>query len=362
MKVGLVIPGTLDFPSGGFLYDRQLVAALRRAGDEVDVISLPWEAYARSMARGLDPRLRARLRGWRGDLLLQDELAHPSLLLVNHGLRRAGCIPTVSIVHHLHCSERLGSLARAASLPVERAYLRSVDGFVFNGRSTRQAVETLTGEAARGIVAAPGGDRLGPGATEEEAAARSSEHGALRVLFVGNLIARKGLLDLLGALASIPLDAWSLAVAGSPLVDPAHARQVQRFVEDHGLGHNVVMMGHIDDGELARQMRASHVLAVPSEYEGFGIVYLEAMGFGVVPIGSSEGGAGEIIENGRSGFLVRPGDRPALSRTLQHLAADRTALRSLALGSLRRYRQFPGWEQRMSEVRSWLHAFAAAGA
>jgi len=362
MKVGLVIPGSLDFPSGGFLYDRQVVAALRRAGDEVDVISLPWDAYAVNITHNLDPRLRARLRSWRGDLLLQDELAHPSLLLVNHGLRRAGSIPTVSIVHHLRSSERLGSIARAASLAVERAYLRSVDAFVFNGRSTRQAVEKLTGEAARGIVAAPGGDRLGCGVMEEEAAARSSEDGALRVLFVGNLIPRKGLLDLLGALAAIPRNAWSLTVAGSRGVDPAYARQVERFVDHHGLGPNVVMKGHVEDAELARQMRAAHVLAVPSEYEGFGIAYLEAMGFGVVPIGSSAGGAAEVIENGRSGFLVGPGDRQALSRILRDLAADRSALKSLALDALRRYRQFPGWEQRMSEVRSWLHAFAAARA
>jgi glycosyltransferase involved in cell wall biosynthesis len=358
MKVGLVIPGNLDFPSGGFLYDRQLVAALRRAGDEVDVISLPWDAYAVSIARNLDPRLHERLRSWRGDLLLQDELAHPSLLLVNRGFLWDRSIPTVSIVHHLRSSERRRAMSSAAARFAERAYLRSVDAFVFNGRATRQAVENLTGKASRCIVAPPAGDRLGCGATEEEAAARSSESGALRVLFVGNLIPRKGLLDLLGALAAIPRKEWSLTVAGSRDADPAHARQVERFVDRHGLRPNVVMRGHLGDAELAHQMRAAHVLAVPSEYEGFGIVYLEAMGFGVVPIGSSAGGAAVVIEKGRSGFLVRPGDPAALSRTLRHLAADRSALESLSLGALRRYRQFPGWEQRMAEVRSWLCALA----
>jgi glycosyltransferase involved in cell wall biosynthesis len=362
MKVGLVIPGPLDFPSGGFLYDRQLVAALQRAGDEVEVISLPWEAYAANIAFNLDRRLGARLRSWRGDVLLQDELAHPSLLLVNRSLRRAGSIPTVSIVHHLRSSERRGFVARAAALLAERSYLRSVDAFVFNGRVTRRAVEKLTGGPAPGIVAPPGGDRLGCGVTEEEAAARSTEGGALRVLFVGALIPRKGLLDLLAALAAVPRSEWSLTVAGSPDADPAYARQVQRFIDHHGLRAVVAMKGHVDDAELARQMRAAHVLAVPSEYEGFGIAYLEAMGFGVVPIGSDAGGAAEVIENGRSGFLVAPRDRPALSRMLRHLAIDRPALKFLALGALRRSRQFPGWEQRMSEVRSWLHAFAAAGA
>ena len=354
MKIGLVICGDLAFPSGGFLYDRALVHTLRAAGDEVQIISLPWDAYARRLARGRNPRLRGRLAAWRGDLLLQDELAHPSLAPANRTLRRAGSMPIVSIVHHLRASEAQGVLSAAVARAAERAYLRSVDAFVFNGQATRQAVEALIGASARGIVAPPGGDRLAPRVTGEHAAARAREPGALRILFVGNLIPRKGLLVLLRALASLPRGGWSLTVCGSPNADPAHAGRVREFVRRHELQGFVHLAGHLPDDRLAGHLAASHVLAVPSEYEGFGIAYLEAMGFGVVPIGSNAGGAGEVIEDGRSGFLVSPGDWVTLAGLLQRLAGDRLLLQARALDALRRYHELPGWEPGMLRVRSWL--------
>jgi glycosyltransferase involved in cell wall biosynthesis len=357
MRVGLVICGDLGTVSGGFLYDRELVRALRNAGDTVEVIQLPWEGYGRSLARNFDSRARARLMAWQGDLLLQDELAHPSLVLLNRTLHRAG-VPLVSIVHHLRLSEDLAGPARAGIRVVERAYLRGVDAFVFNGQSTRRSVEALRGAAAPCIVAAPGGDRLECGATDEEAAARALRAGALQVLFVGNIIPRKGLPDVLLALAGIERSAWHLTVVGSPLLDPAHWRKVQRLVRERRLESNVAFAGPVEDAELARLMRAHHVLAVPSAYEGFGIVYLEAMGFGLVPIGSTAGGASEVIEHDASGFLVAPGDTAALGRILSDLGRDRTRLASLAVAARRRHARFPGWSARMAEVGAWLHSVA----
>jgi glycosyltransferase involved in cell wall biosynthesis len=356
MRVGLVIYGRLEFPSGGFLYDRMLVETLRQAGDDVQVISLPWEAYGRCLAHNFDPRIRSRLRAWKGDLLLQDELAHPSLFLQNRGLRRACGVPIVSIVHHLAASERRSAGSCGAALLAERAYLRSVDAFVFNGEVTKQAVLKLRGAPSPGVVAHPGGDRLGSAMTDEEIERRASVR-PLRVLFVGNLVPRKGLLILLEALAMSGGGECQLTVAGSRAVDPVHTRRVDAFVKERGLQDRVLMRDHLDDGQLADTMRTHHVLAVPSSYEGFGIVYLEAMGFGVVPVGSAAGGAAEIIEPGTSGFLVSPGDVKALADIITRLGADRRLLASCARAARQSFLRFPGWGPQMSGVREWLHAF-----
>ena len=358
MKVGLVIYGDLGQTSGGFLYDRMLVNALRQAGDEVEVISLPWESYGKCLAHNFSPGIRARLRRWRGDLLLQDELAHPSLFLLNRSLRRRRAVPIVAVVHHLRKSERQPRVGRRIFRMVERAYLRTADAFVFNGEVTRQSVILLLKARCNGIVAPPGGDRLRGGITEADVDARAEKGRPFRVLFVGNLIPRKGLLTLLRALASAANADWRLTIAGSRAVDPAHVLEVDRFVTERGLGARVSIRDHVSDSELAAELRTNHVLAVPSEYEGFGIVYLEAMGFGVVPIGSTQGGASEVIEDGRSGFLVRPGDAAALSAVLERLRTDRELLRSCASAALLRFRQFAGWDARMKEVRTWLSDLA----
>ncbi|NIS63150.1 MAG: glycosyltransferase, partial [Proteobacteria bacterium] len=70
-------------------------------------------------------------------------------------------------------------------------------------------------------------------------------------------------------------------------------------LEDH-----VRLSGPLPDGELASRLAQSHVLAVPSSYEGFGIVYIEAMGFGLPIVASSVGAVPELITPGREGFLI----------------------------------------------------------
>jgi glycosyltransferase involved in cell wall biosynthesis len=361
MRAGLVIYGGLEFPSGGFLYDRMLVETLRQAGDEVDVISLPWQSYGRCVGHNFDPVLRERLRRWSGDVMLQDELVHPSLFFLNRTIRPAIGAPIVSIVHHLRSFEHRGLFSHGIARLAERAYLRSVDGFIFNGEATRRAVHELRGAPGPGIVASPGGDRLCGAMTDAEVIARAADAPPLRVLFVGNIIERKGLVTLLEALSASPPGAWQLTVVGSRSVDPAHARHVDRFVKERGLQERVLMKDHLDDGQLAGAFRAHHVLAVPSSYEGYGIVYLEAMGFGVVPIGTTSGGAAEVIENRENGFLVSPGDRKALAALILRLGADRDLLGSCARSALRRFHRAPGWKPRMTEVREWLLAFVNQG-
>jgi glycosyltransferase involved in cell wall biosynthesis len=344
MRFGLVLYGDLSAASGGFLYDRMLVDALRRGGDTVDVLSFPWKGYRESLCQNLDKRLRSALIGWEGDLLLQDELAHPSLFVLNRAFTRAHGVPIISIVHHLRSSEPHPRMARAVYRRVERRYLRSVDGFVFNSHATRRSVEELMARPAAGFVATPGGDRLGSRPTREEVIRRCGSEGPLRVLFVGNIIPRKGLLVVIDALGRIPSHLWRLTIVGSRGMDLRYARQVDRAISARGLQSNVHMAGPLDDASLAEAYRAHHVLAVPSRYEGFGIVYLEAMGFGVVPVGSLIGGAAEVIEQEKSGCLVPAGDAEALSNAIAGLA-----------GNLRRFRDFPGWESGMAAVRKYVH-------
>src|SRR5512146_736280 len=97
MKVGLVIYGSLDTLSGGYLYDRKLVEYLRSRGDTVEIISLPWRNYPTHFVDNLSFKLPGNL-----DLLIQDELNHPSLIFANQGKHP---YPILSLVHHLRCSE-----------------------------------------------------------------------------------------------------------------------------------------------------------------------------------------------------------------------------------------------------------------
>jgi glycosyltransferase involved in cell wall biosynthesis len=359
VHVGLLIYGSLDLVTGGFIYDRNLVRYLSRQGDTVEVIALPWRHYGLSLLDNLTPGLRRRLQQASFDILLQDELVHPSCFRLNQRLRPRLPYPVVAIVHHLRCREHRPAWRNRLYQQVEKRYLASVDGFIFISRTTRKDVEALVGQGRPMTLASPGGNGLPGAVTREEIAARNAAPGPLHLIFVGNVIPRKELHTLLAALTRLPGHDWRLAVAGSLDLNAAYVKAIRRQIREAGLGPRVALLGSLPTPELAARLSASHVMAVPSSYEGFGIVYLEGMHFGLPAIASTAGAAGEIITHGHNGFLVDPGDAAALARHLASLMEDRDGLLRLSLAAHRSAAAHPTWEDSAARSRAFLQTFLA---
>ncbi len=364
MRVGLIIYGSLDFVSGGFLYDRILVEHLRRQGDQVDVVSLPWRNYLRCLIHNFSLPLRRRLEQANWDVLLQDELNHPSLFRLNQILRKRVSYPVISIVHHLRSCEFHSPWSRRFYRHIEKKYLNSVDSFVFNSRTTRSEVEALIGAGKPGVVANPGRDHFASFVTPDQIAERVDQQGPLKIVFLGNVIPRKGLHTLLHALSLLPKGTWRLEVLGRVDAHRRYTRLIRSQIAAADLGGPVMLRGSVSDEEAAECLAQSHIMAVPSTYEGFGIIYLEAMGFGLPVIASTRGATHELVSEGKEGFLVAPGDARALAGHLQVLNQDRRLLLDMSLRSLERYRMSPTWEQSAARIRRFLRqrVFCLSGA
>jgi glycosyltransferase involved in cell wall biosynthesis len=359
LRLGLVIYGSLDTVSGGYLYDRRLVASLRSHSAEVEVISLPWRDYLRCLGDNFSASLLRRLADLQVDVLLQDELNHPSLFWLNqrlHGRDRGSPCPIVSIVHHLRCNETLPSWESRLIRRIERSYLRSVDAFIYNSQATRRTVETVRAISTQCpyVVAYPAGDRFAPAITDEAISQRALQPGPLRLLFVGNVIPRKGLHTLLQALRTLPQEAWRLTVAGSLDLDPDYVRALRRQADEAGLAGRISFLGSLPDPELAHLLCSHQLLAVPSSYEGYGIVYLEGMGFGLPAIATTGGGAAEIVTHGRDGFLVSPDNMGKLAHHIGELWRNRQELRHMSLAARQRYLRHPTWEQTGEQIYAFL--------
>jgi glycosyltransferase involved in cell wall biosynthesis len=393
MRVGLVVYGSLDTTTGGYLYDRQLVEYLRAQGDTVAVVSLPPRSYATALAHNLadnlaslippdhphtSPRLaggavpsrsstrstilerladisdRRRGRRSRGvaqrladldvDVLLQDELCHPSLLA---GHRRC---PVVSVVHLLRSDEHRGSALRPLYAAVERRYLTRVDGAVFNSDSTRRSAERLVGRPIPGVVARPAADHL----RVPDTTAAAPVGAPLRVISVANVVPGKGLLVLVDALARLPADSWRLTVVGSLTTDPAYVARVRRRIADSGIAEQVELLGEVANADVPAHLARHDVLAVPSSYEAAGIAYLEAMRMGLPVIATTAGGAGELVADGVEGFLVAPDDVDALVDRLRTWVSDRELVARMGAAACQRAERHPTWAESFGPVRALL--------
>ncbi len=358
MKIGLIIYGRLQTISGGYLYDRKLVEHLEAAGDTVEIISLPWEGYGRSLLHNVWFALAEQLQMADFDVLLQDELNHPSLFWLNRRLRGKVSYPIVSIVHHLRSSEARPRWQNWFYRLVEQRYLASVDGFVFNSQTTRQVVQGLVGNSQPHVVAYPAGNRLQATIQPQQIEARAHQPGPLRLLFVGNLIERKGLHILLEAAAQLPKMEWRLDVVGDTAVSPRYTRRIQQLISQQHLAENVALHGPLSDAELGAKLAQSHLLVVPSSYEGFGIVYLEGMSFGLPAIAGRGGAAHEIVTEGVDGFLA--GDVAALRHHLRTLHHNRALLTQMSHAAQTRFATHPTWSESMSAVRRFLREQCAA--
>lgn len=355
MRIGLLIYGDLSIRTGGFLYDRKLVEGLTLLGYEISTFSLPWRSYSSHLLDNLSNRVLEWLAQRKLDILLQDELAHPSLFIMNSRIRRASATPMISIVHHLRTSESAHILARVFQSAIERTYLRSVDGYICNSKTTLRSIQSLIHEVnLSSVIAYPGRDHIQPGIAAAEVETRAHSTTPLQLLFLGSIIRRKGLLTLIDALAGIERDLWRLSIAGDDSFDPRFTRSLQRRVRQHDLGANITWCGAVNNRELKELWKLAHVLVVPSQYEGFGIVYLEAMGHGVVPIASNAGGASELIDQGGNGYLIEADDVVSLRSTIERLCVDRAHLSALGLAALQRYSRHPTWRESVREIDTFF--------
>jgi glycosyltransferase involved in cell wall biosynthesis len=340
--------------TGGYVYDRKLAEHLREKGDDVEVFSIPWRSYPRHLMDNLSSHLADRLARARLDILLQDELNHPSLFLLNRRLRPRVSYPIISVVHHLRSCEEWSLPVRIFYRIIEQQYLGTIRAFVFNSHATRCSVRDLLGRPECGVIAHPGGNRLDVPLGQKEIVARVARRGPLRLAFVGNLIPRKGLHGLLTTLASMKNESWELSVAGSSEIDLKYTARIHRIITESGLEKRVRLLGALTDGALVHLLKQSDLIAMPFSYEGFGIAYLEGMAYGLPALASRTGGAEEIVAHGKSGYLLEPGDVNTLAAILRRLIEDRHELKRLSLAARGRFGEFPTWEETTARIRNFL--------
>lgn len=111
--------------------------------------------------------------------------------------------------------------------------------------------------------------------------------------------------------------------------------RLERLATNLGVAQHVRFVGHVSDEELRQLYQNAHVFVMPSKGEGFGLVYLEAMAYGVPIIASPEGGVPEVVEHEKTGLMVPYGDVRQLASSIQRLRSDDQLRQNMQLNSKR---------------------------
>jgi D-inositol-3-phosphate glycosyltransferase len=138
------------------------------------------------------------------------------------------------------------------------------------------------------------------------------------ILTVAGLIPRKGVDTVIEALARLPSDDATLVVCG----DGYYRDQLVALSQELGVGDRVRFCGRVSRDEIAGYFAACDVFVLASRLEAAGNVVLEAMASGRPVVTTDSGGPTEFVREGRTGYVVRPGDAVALADRLQRLLSD----------------------------------------
>ena len=149
---------------------------------------------------------------------------------------------------------------------------------------------------------------------------------AIRCLAVARLIERKGLGDLIRAMALLERGRFQLEIVGGG----ADEALLRSLAVDLGVAEDIHFAGPLQRSEVARRYRSADLFTLPSSAEAFGNVFAEALASGLPIVGSSVGGIPDLVEHGTNGLLVQPGDIKALAGAIRYLADDPELRRDMA--------------------------------
>ncbi len=281
-------------------------------------------AWTLAMGHALLRAALTRLGGWRPEVVHAHDwlVAHPAIALAD-----VLGVPLVATIHATEAGRYDGWLSSAVSRQVHSAewwLANRADALITCSGAMRDEVVELF-DVRPGVVTVlhngitPRGWQVDPRQVRA-ARLRYAPGGAPLLLYFGRLEYEKGVQDLIAALPRIRRvhPGTRVLVAGTgtaaaQLVDAARAHRVLRSVR---------FVGHLPDEELAALLPAADAVVLPSRYEPFGIVALEAAAAGAPLVASTAGGLGEIVVEGETGTAFPPGDVAELARAVTRVLAD----------------------------------------
>jgi glycosyltransferase involved in cell wall biosynthesis len=338
-----------DIPTGGNVYNHNLVAELRALDVEVRLHALPgpWpEGNASThaqLARALQPAPTSLVDG-----ILA--LAAPDVIAAAVHSGRV-----IIILVHLAISDELGlePSRRERYAALEARAIQAASGVLCTSRWSAAQLSRRFGRRDVGVAV--------PGVRPAAVARGSQQTGHPRFLTLATLTPTKDQLTVVGALAQVAELAWTAALVGSDRAAPNYAAQVRGEIAAAGLAERIAVPGMLVGDALDREWAVADLLIVPSRIETYGLVIGEALARGIPTVVPAGTGAAEALHQGVTshsdaapGTTVSPGDPHSLAALLRRWLTDAPLRHTWRQAALAQRDTLPGWQQTAEAVLAYL--------
>ena len=315
--------------TGGERYLAEIATYMRRRGVPIEPIYRERSSERRRGLHLMMECLLANVRLFRyarrlgtlsGRVLFQGFHLHPRLWLFNvlvrltSGRPRTVVLMQLALVYHTALKHRWARWLDAFTV---RIFLRQASLILTNSEFTRQEVLSLGIDPSKVNVIHCGHEGIREPASKER---RIFEEERPRILFVGQCAEYKGVEFLLRAMAMLSHRGAALDMVGNTAAEPEYFIRLKSIYETLGLQDRVTFHGHMADREaLAGFYRRADLFVLPSLVEGFGIVLLDAMSFGLPIVATRAGAIPELVKENVNGLLVPAADPAALAGAIDRM-------------------------------------------
>ncbi len=336
MTTHWALAGSLQPISGGNLYDQHIIEGLKQTGHsirchELEGCFIPPDAEAFTAAENL-------LMYIKSEPLVIDGLALPAFAPMLASQRFDS--PIIALVHH--------RLVHETGLPepiiqqldvLEREALSHAEMILCTSPFTADDIQKNLKLTARpGIIL--------PGVAFDTPRSRFRRRSKpLQMLSVGNIVPRKGYLELIEALSDLHQYPWKLRIIGDTSRDPAYFHRLCARIQRSRLNQRIHWIGIADKNVLRQAYRHADLFILPSRHEGYGMALAEATQCGLPIISTT---AGAIPQTAPGGRLLPPGDIPALRVALESLMKDQKELARMQRRAAHYQGRAPTWEEAVS--------------
>ena len=319
-----------------------------REGDAVDNPYFPTELYKCFGARKVGFVSRAIRQGARSRVVI---LSHINLLMIGWFIKKLS--PRTQIILMSHGIEIWGRVSRAKAM-----MLSAVDEFWAVSQYTRQRIMESHGMDGQKVkvlnncldpyLPLPKNISVPRGLAQRYGIAPDD-----KLLFTLSRLSSKekykGYDDVIDALSELKHLPIKYLIGGK--ADATELAQLQQRIQAAGLQQQVILAGYIPDAELAAHFAMSHCYIMPSSKEGFGIVFIEAMYYGVPVIGGNADGTTDALLQGKLGTLVPPGNIAAIREAILSVLSSPQQHAPNAQ-SLRQHFSYPVYKQKLQALLS----------
>lgn len=179
-----------------------------------------------------------------------------------------------------------------------------------------------------------------------------------RLLYVGTIEKRKGLIyliDAIGQMSQCYKERISLLIVGK-IVEEDYYKRLKQRIEYWEIGNIVKFAGRLSADDLSQAYQDAYCFVFPSLHEGYGMVIIEAMSYGLPVISFDNSAMPYTIKHGYNGLLVPTKSINGFMKELEHILSNKDLHKQLSVGALKTFQQVRSWEDLNRDIDSFANS------